>query len=210
MTWESYYSTLEELPSRLKKPVPFVVKAVPTFRRRKTKSVLDMGCGIGRHCVYLAKKGFRVIGVDVSKSALKMAKQWARKERLKNVFFICGTMTQIPFIENHFDAVISISVVHHAVKRNIEKTIAEIHRTLKKDGFFLANLASVKDPRYGAGKRVENNTFRVPEAFEEKKFEELHHYFTKQEVFETLACFAESEIKLLKDKPHYWKVTAIK
>jgi len=210
VTWESYYSALKVLPSRLKKPVPFVVEAVPTIRHRKIKSVLDLGCGTGRHCVYLAKKGFHVIGVDVSKSALKMAKQWARKERLKNLVFICGTMTQIPLIDNYFDAVISISVVHHAVKKDIEKTIAEIHRTLKKNGFFLANLASVKDPRYGAGKKVENNTFRVPEAFEEKKFEELHHYFTKQEVFETLACFAEVELELLKDKPHYWKITAVK
>jgi len=210
VTWERYYSTLKRLPKRLKKPVPFVVEALPSFRHRKIKSVLDLGCGAGRHCVYLTKKCFDVIGVDISNSALKMAKQWTRKERLKNVAFLQGPMTQIPWRDSHFDAIISISVVHHAVKNDIKKTIAEIYRTLKKNGVFLANLASEKDPRYGAGKKVENNTFKILEAFKEKRFEELHHYFTEQEVFEIVACFAKAEIELLEDKPHYWKITAIK
>jgi len=210
VTWERYYSTLRRMPRRLKKTVPFVIQALPTFKRHNIKNVLDLGCGAGRHCAYLAKKGFDVIGVDVSKSALRMANKWVRKERLKNVAFMRGTMTNIPFRNRHFDAVISISVIHHAVKKDIMKTIVEVHRILKKNGVFLANLTSMKDPRYGAGQKVENNTFRVLEAFEEKRFEELHHYFTMQEISKILACFSKAKIELLKDKPHYWKVTAIK
>jgi len=187
-----------------------VVKSVPTFRHRKIKSMLDLGCGTGRHCVYLAAKGFDVIGVDVSKSALKIAKRWVRKEGLKNIAFMRGTMTHIPLSNGHLDAVISVSVVHHAVKRDIEKTIAEVNRILKKKGVFLANLASVKDPRYGEGKKVENNTFMILEAFEEKRFDELHHFFSEREVSEAFASFATAEIELLEDKPHYWKITAIK
>jgi len=172
--------------------------------------VLDLGCGTGRHCVYLAKNGFDVVGVDVSESALRMANEWVQKERLTNVSFIRATMTNLPFSDSRLDAVISVSVIHHAIKKNIVKTIDEVYRALKKKGVFLTNLISVKDPRYGTGQMVENNTFRILEAFEEKRFEELHHFFTKQEVSKLLAHFTKAKIELLKDKPHYLKITTTK
>jgi len=209
-TWETYYSSLKKLPRRLKKPASFVVETLPTFKSCRFKRVLDLGCGTGRHCVPLAKKGFEVVGVDVSKSALRLANKWVQKERLTSVTFVRGTMTNIPFATHHFDAVISVSVIHHALKKDIVNTIMEIHRILRKSGVFLANLASVKDPRFGSGTKVEENTFKVLEAFEERRFEELHHYSTKQEVSQILAAFTKTEIELMEDKPHYWKITAIK
>lgn len=210
ITWESYYSSLRRLPRRLKKPVPFVAEDLPTLKRYKVKNVLDLGCGAGRPSVFLAKNGFDVVGVDVSKSALRIANEWVRKEKLTNAAFICGTMTHLPFRNRHFDAVISVSVIHHAVKKDIAKTIAEVYRTLKENGVFLANVASVGDPRCGAGEKVEAGTFRILEAFEEKRFEELHHFFTKQELSKLLERFSKAKVKLLKEKPNYWKITAIK
>jgi len=210
MAWERYYSTLRVLPRRLRKPAEFVVEELPTFKRLRIKSVLDLGCGAGRHCVYLAKRGFYVIGVDVSKSALRMAKEWVRKEELTNVALVRGTMTSIPLANRHIDAVISVSVIHHAVNRDIAKTITEVRRILKRNGLLLANVASVKDPRYGEGEKVENNTFKIPEAFEEKRFEELHHFFTKQEASELLTRFSKAEVEFMKNKPNYWKITAVK
>jgi 2-polyprenyl-3-methyl-5-hydroxy-6-metoxy-1,4-benzoquinol methylase len=35
--------------------------------------VLDVGCGVGRHVLYLGKHGFRVAGVDIAPSGVKMA-----------------------------------------------------------------------------------------------------------------------------------------
>ncbi len=208
--WEQYYATLKQLPERLKQLVPFVVEALPTFKRYKIKHLLDLGCGAGRHCIYLSKSGFNVVGVEVSKSALELAKKWAREENVKNTTFLKATMTNIPFNDCSFDAVISISVIHHAVKSDIVKTVGEIHRVLKRNGVFLANLTSAKDPRYGIGEKVETDTFRTLEGYEEKRFEELHHYFTEKEVSKLFASFSSANIELLSEKPHYWKITAVK
>jgi len=172
--------------------------------------MLDLGCGAGRHCMFLAKNGFDVVGLDASESALRIASRWVREEKLANVTLVRGSMTDLPSGDGRFDAVISISVMHHALKRDVSKSMAEIYRIIKKDGVFFANLVSIYDPRYGTGQKVEENTFRFPEAFEEKRFEELHHFFTKREVTELLANFAEKDVELLEDKPNYWKVTAIK
>jgi len=209
-SWEEYYVTLRQLPERLKQLVPFVVEALPTFRRHKINRVLDLGCGAGRHCVYLAENDFDVVGVDVSKSALRMAKEWVRRENLKNATFVQASMTDIPFCDSQFDGVISVSVIHHALKRDIVKAVDEIFRILKKKGLFLANLTSVTDPRYGAGDEVEARTFRTLEAFEEKRFRELHHYFTEQEASQLVARFARAKVEPMKDRLNYWKITAIK
>jgi len=210
MSWERYYSKLRLLPKRYKRPVPLVAEILPTLKSCRVRNVLDLGCGAGRHCVFMAKNGFDILGLDASESALRIASQWVLEERLANVALVQGSMTEIPSRDRLFDAVISISVMHHALKRDISRSMAEIHRILKRDGVFFANLVSIHDPRYGTGQKVEENTFRFPEAFEENRFEELHHFFTKSEVSDLLASFAKADVELLKDKPNYWKVTAVK
>ena len=213
--WERHYSKLRRLPERLKKPVPFVVEALDIFKRCKFRNVLDLGCGLGRHCIYLAENGFDVVGLDVSGSALRTAKEWLRKERLTNIEFIHGSMTDIPLGDCRFDAVISVSVVHHAMKNQIRKAADEIHRILRKNGLFLTNLVSVEDYRHGEGEEIEVDTFRVLEDFEEGRFEELHHFFTREKVFQLLDLFTTIEVDPLVggregQLHHYWKITAVK
>jgi len=39
---------------------------------------ITLGCGVGRETIYLAKKGFDVIGVDFSQTAIKRARRKAQ------------------------------------------------------------------------------------------------------------------------------------
>ncbi|HDO42228.1 MAG TPA: methyltransferase domain-containing protein [Candidatus Bathyarchaeota archaeon] len=47
--------------------------------------VLDIGCGAGRHSIYLQNKGFNVIGIDISPLAIKVC----RLRGLKKAEIIC-------------------------------------------------------------------------------------------------------------------------
>ena len=208
--WEDYYSSLKHMPKRLRETAKFVVDAVPAMQNHKFRNALDLGCGTGRHCVLLAHSGFEVVGTDVSKSALRMAKKWILKEKLRNVMFVQASMTNLPFNEYSFDVVISVSVIHHALKKDIVTTVKEIFRILSKNGWLLANVASTADPRYGNGKKLEHNTFQIVEAFEQKRFTELHHFFTKPELLKLLHSFSNKRVSGMKDKPNYWKVSATK
>ena len=198
------------MPKRLKETARFITDAMPDLKERKVKKMLDLGCGAGRHCVLLANSGFEVVGMDLSKSALKMARRWARKEKLDNVALVRATMTNLPLNDSCLDAAISVSVIHHAFKKDIVMNVNEVYRVLGKDGLFLANLASVKDPRFGTGRKLEDNTFWILEAFEEKRFGELHHFFTKPQILRLVHLFAEKKVTAMKDKPNYWKILAIK
>ncbi|HEX7401980.1 MAG TPA: methyltransferase domain-containing protein [candidate division Zixibacteria bacterium] len=62
------------------KEVDFLLKEL---RLPKRGSILDMGCGTGRHSIELAKRGYKVTGVDLSSGMLSQAKMQAQKAKVK-------------------------------------------------------------------------------------------------------------------------------
>lgn len=58
-----------------------------TEEQRKNLWILDLGCGAGRVAIPLAKRGFNVVGVDISPSMLDHAQDYARREGLLNCRF---------------------------------------------------------------------------------------------------------------------------
>lgn len=56
---------------------------------RCSKLILDVGCGTGRHALELARRGYRVVGVDLSESLLAQGRKMAEAEGLA-VTFILG------------------------------------------------------------------------------------------------------------------------
>ena len=49
----------------------------------KAIKILDIGCGTGRHSIELARRGYSVVGIDLSESQLKRAKEKASEQKLK-------------------------------------------------------------------------------------------------------------------------------
>ena len=66
--------------------------------------ILDVGCGTGRHSVELARRGFKMTGVDISSQMLAEGEKTAREAGV-NVKWICGNATNIPTRENYDAAV---------------------------------------------------------------------------------------------------------
>lgn len=44
------------------------------------RDLLDLGCGLGRHAVLFAKRGFRVSALDLSPLAVESLRRWAKAE----------------------------------------------------------------------------------------------------------------------------------
>ena len=112
------------------------------FKKKKVKKVLDLGCGSGRHTVLLAKHGFDVYGTDVSDSALKLTREWLKKEELKARLIKDSCYSKFPFPDKYFDAVISLQVIHHNYHKKIQYCIGEIERVLKPDGLIFVTVSA--------------------------------------------------------------------
>jgi 2-polyprenyl-3-methyl-5-hydroxy-6-metoxy-1,4-benzoquinol methylase len=52
----------------------------------KGTKILDIGCGTGRHSIELSKRGYEIVGIDLSESLLKRAKEKATEQNLQIVF----------------------------------------------------------------------------------------------------------------------------
>jgi 2-polyprenyl-3-methyl-5-hydroxy-6-metoxy-1,4-benzoquinol methylase len=72
----------------------------------KATRILDIGCGTGRHSIELAKRGYNVVGIDLSKSLLKRAKEKASGQNLQ-VVFQKHDARSLPFM-NEFNLVIML------------------------------------------------------------------------------------------------------
>jgi len=72
----------------------------------KSTTILDIGCGTGRHAIELSKRGYNVKGIDLSDSQLARAKEKAEKQGLK-IDFLKYDARDLPF-NNEFDLVIML------------------------------------------------------------------------------------------------------
>jgi 2-polyprenyl-3-methyl-5-hydroxy-6-metoxy-1,4-benzoquinol methylase len=72
----------------------------------KSMKILDVGCGTGRHCIELSKRGYNVTGIDLSDSQLARAKEKAAKKGLK-IDFLKYDARELPF-NDEYDLVIML------------------------------------------------------------------------------------------------------
>jgi len=122
------------------KPKKEIIEAAEIFKKRGVKRILDLGCGTGRHVVYLAKNGFDVYGYDIAEERIRQTKEWLKEEGLKANFKIGSIYERLPYKDDFFDAVISTHTIHHGKIENIKKAIKEIERVLKPGGIIFINL----------------------------------------------------------------------
>jgi ubiquinone/menaquinone biosynthesis C-methylase UbiE len=99
-------------------------------------NTLDLGCGGGTEAAYLAKQGVRSHGIDWSPNAIRIAKQHARKNRVK-VQFVCGTILDLPYPDAHFTFVNDRGCFHHIQEKDRPRFANEVARVLKASGHFL-------------------------------------------------------------------------
>ncbi len=129
--------------------------------------ILDLGCGVGRHVTYLGGQGFRMAGVDISPSGIKLTEEACTERQIPFEGHV-SDMNMLPWGDNTFDGVLSTSTIHHDLRADIMQSISEVWRVLKPGGLFLVDFNSTDTLDYqqlreqvAAGKltEVEPNTF---------------------------------------------------
>lgn len=91
---------------------------------------LDLGCGTGRHALWLAGHGADVTALDFSEGMLSEARQKPDAEKIR---FVCHDLhAPLPFADCEFDLVVSGLVLEHL--RELDGFFAETRRVLRQGG----------------------------------------------------------------------------
>jgi SAM-dependent methyltransferase len=109
--------------------------------------VLDVGCGYGRIALPLSRAGYDVHALDLSPSLVRTAREAAHVEGLA-VRFAIGSMTNLPYASQLFDAVICLWSTFNELLEEAEqvRTIMEMWRVLGAGGFALIEGRRYEDP----------------------------------------------------------------
>ena len=99
---------------------------------------LEVACGNGRICIPMAKRGFKVTGVDIGALYIEDAKKKAARNQV-NVDFTQGDMRKLDrVVRGKFDVVLSVwTSIGYYGKKADERLFRTVARLMKKQGLFL-------------------------------------------------------------------------
>jgi len=109
-------------------------KVVNFTDARNGSKILDIATGTGKQAFAFAKKGYEIIGVDLSEAMLKVAN---KKNKYGNVKFEVGDATNLPFEENSFDISCMSFALHDMPLTIREKALKEMVRVTKTGGMIV-------------------------------------------------------------------------
>jgi SAM-dependent methyltransferase len=125
---ELYFSVCEKWPHVEQRAMEFV-----------KGRVLDVGCGAGRHALYLQEKGFDVLGIDVSPLAVKVCKLRGLKEARVT------SIEDIDFKKNSFDTIIMMgnNFGLFGSFKKAQRLLRRFHKITSENGLIIAD---TRDP----------------------------------------------------------------
>ena len=106
----------------------------PVVTSFEGKRVLEVGCGLGVFCIHIAKENGEAIGLDISKSAIKKAKDLTRKFGVQDkVQFVVSDARFLPFTDCSEDIIVSSETLEHI--SNHEQAFHEFARITVNSGY---------------------------------------------------------------------------
>ena len=166
-------------------------------------SILDLGCGRGRHALYFTQKGFKVTAVDLSAEAIEYNKKLQKEQ---GVDYLCkrADMMNLPFANDAFDRVFSYHVISHQDTAGVQHVLQEIARVLKPGGKVFLTLCAKEHYAFHEENfpRLDENTVlktegaevNMPHFFADKKIlKKLFEGYTFESVRHIRECIMEED-----------------
>ncbi len=124
---------------------PKVTKKQVTFIRNKISkdehaSILDIGCGLGRHSIMLSEYGYDVIGIDINEELLSQVRDTSLNSKNTPIFLRLD-MRDINKLDKKFDAVLSLwqSFGYYSADENYH-VLQQIYQRLNPGGILLLDI----------------------------------------------------------------------
>jgi SAM-dependent methyltransferase len=144
--------SLENIPWNREAP-PDILQSLIQSRTIIPCKAIELGCGTGNYVMYLTQQGFEVMGVDISNTAIEIAKKSASEKGVKCKFIAADVLGDMPEIRETYDFAYDWELLHHIFPEDREKYVRNVHRILKPGCRYLSVCFSETSPQFrGKGK----------------------------------------------------------
>jgi SAM-dependent methyltransferase len=132
----------------------YIKKLIDKYNQNSTKTILDFGCGTGKHDLILEKFGYKIYGVDQSSNMIRLAKSFK-----SNNNYEVGDIRYID-LNKRFDAIISMFHVinYQNSNQDLKLFFQNAYKHLDTNGIFIFDCwngsAVIKDPAVVRVKKV--------------------------------------------------------
>ncbi len=134
--WDAAYRDGDYTHWEFNYPSPELTALVSAGLLRADAKVLDVGCGGGLDAIFLAKCGLKVIGLDFSSTALRIARKRARQAHVA-VNWTLADAFKLPLANESIDFINDPGVFHIIGNRDRPRYASELSRVLKGGGLLL-------------------------------------------------------------------------
>lgn len=156
--WEQHISN-----SMLLYPNEYLTRYIYA-NRRDFNSILDFGCGDGRHLEMIARAGLEhIIGVDYNRSVLDIAQQRCQKYNIKCELYQNNQNSNLKDLiqRDNLDCVVCWGITLTNAYYAISDIFKQFAKILKPNGKVIANWRAQDDSLYGDGKEIAKDTFII-------------------------------------------------
>lgn len=155
--WEQHISN-----SMLLYPNEYLTRYIYA-NRRDFNSILDFGCGDGRHLEMIARAGLEhIIGVDYNRSVLDIAQQRCQKYNIKCELYQNNQNKKLnELIKDELDCVVCWGITLTNAYYATSEIFKQFAKILKPNGKVIANWRAQDDSLYGDGKEIAKDTFII-------------------------------------------------
>ena len=138
--WEREYKK-PKLLTKENKPQSDTVRFAHFLRKEEdvdlsSVSVIDLGSGTGRNAFYFAEFGARVIGLEISKTAITLAEKYAREAGLDIEYHKQSIGDTFPVTDVSIDIALDVTSSNSLSESERAVYLSETSRVLKPGGYF--------------------------------------------------------------------------
>lgn len=154
--WENKFKNEGEMWKM--EPSDSALMALDLFKANGIHKVLIPGFGYGRNARVFIENGFIVTGIEISQSAIDLAKANGLNCTVHN-----GSVTLMPFDNEQFDWIYCYALIHLLNQRERKAFLKACYNQLKDNGLMVFVVASTQMSMYGSGKMISRNRYRISE-----------------------------------------------
>lgn len=153
--WESSFKDKQTMWGF--EPADSAITTMDLFKKNELNKILIPGFGYGRNAKIFKDNGFSVTGIEISETAINLAK----KHYGNGMKIYHGSVCDMPFNQELYDGIFCYALIHLLNIEERMKLINDCYNQLKPNGMMVFVAISKNTSTYGKGEKLSKDRFKT-------------------------------------------------